>query len=72
MFAVSKASDLNWLVQGGQWYWAFPFSKGSLSEANLIMRPWNGVLSTFHPTLRDVYSVEQNYIITDKFGRFRQ
>jgi hypothetical protein len=30
MFAISKAADLNQLVQGGQLYWAFPFSKGSL------------------------------------------
>jgi len=26
MFSVSKAADLNLLVQGGQLYWAFPFS----------------------------------------------
>jgi hypothetical protein len=32
MFAITKAVDLNWLVQGGQQYWAFPFSKGSLIE----------------------------------------
>jgi hypothetical protein len=30
MFALSKAADLICLVQGGQLYWAFPFSKGSL------------------------------------------
>ncbi len=27
---VSKAADLNWLVQGGQLYWIFPFSEDSL------------------------------------------
>jgi len=27
---MSKVADLNQLVQGGQLYWAFPFSKGSL------------------------------------------
>ncbi len=31
MFAISKAADLNWLVQG-QLYWAFHSSKGSLQE----------------------------------------
>ncbi len=31
MFAVSKAADLNQLVQGGQLYWAIPFNKGSLA-----------------------------------------
>ncbi len=25
-----NAANLNWLVQGGQWYYAFPLSKGSL------------------------------------------
>ncbi len=30
MFAMPKAAGLNELVQGGQLYWAFPFSKGSL------------------------------------------
>ncbi len=33
MFAISKAANLNSLVQGGQLYLAFPFSKGSLSQA---------------------------------------
>ncbi len=32
MFAFSKAAVLNSLVQGGQQYWTFPFSKGSLVE----------------------------------------
>ncbi len=30
MFAISKAADLNWLVQEGHLYWASPFSKGAL------------------------------------------
>jgi hypothetical protein len=30
MFAISEAADANYLVQGGQLYWALPFSKGSL------------------------------------------
>jgi hypothetical protein len=30
MFSISKATDLNQLVQGGLLYWAFPFSEGSL------------------------------------------
>ncbi len=29
MFTTSKAANLNYLVQGGQLYWAFQFSKGS-------------------------------------------
>jgi len=35
MFALSKGADINWLVQGGQQYRAFPFvlRKGSLVEA---------------------------------------
>ncbi len=28
--SVLKATDLNWLVQGGQLYWSLPFSKDSL------------------------------------------
>jgi hypothetical protein len=31
MFALSIATDLSKLVQGGQLYRAFPFSKGSLN-----------------------------------------
>ncbi len=27
-----KQADLNWLVQGGQLYWTFPFSKTSLAD----------------------------------------
>ncbi len=34
MFVISKAADLNNLVQGGQLYWAFRFSKGSLHMTN--------------------------------------
>ncbi len=30
MLAISKETDLNWLVLGGQLYWVCPFSKGSL------------------------------------------
>jgi hypothetical protein len=30
MFSISKAAEQNELVQGGQLYIAFPFSKGSL------------------------------------------
>jgi hypothetical protein len=33
MFAISKAADLNKLLQGGQPYLAFPFSQGSLPDA---------------------------------------
>jgi hypothetical protein len=32
MFALSKAVDLSGLLHGGQLYWAFPFSKGSLDK----------------------------------------
>jgi len=32
MFALSKVADLSELVQGGQLYRAFPFSKGSLAQ----------------------------------------
>ncbi len=34
MFATSKGADLNQLVQGGQPYLAFHFSKGSLAEVS--------------------------------------
>ncbi len=34
MFELSKVADLNELVQGGQLYCAFPFSKGSLSKVS--------------------------------------
>ncbi len=30
IFSIQKGADLNWLVQGGQLYSAFPFSKTSL------------------------------------------
>jgi len=30
MFEISKAADLIQFLKGGQPYWAFPFSKGSL------------------------------------------
>ncbi len=47
MFALSKAADLNWLVQGGQLYWAFPFSKVSVPKlfTVYILVPWIGSLS---------------------------
>jgi len=32
MFAISKAAGLNYLVQGGQLYRAFPFNKVSLMK----------------------------------------
>ncbi len=34
MFALLKAADLNLLVQGGQLYRAFPFSKGQQTKIN--------------------------------------
>ncbi len=38
MFAISKAADLNQLVQGGHLYWAFPFSNSSLlSEPKIFI-----------------------------------
>ncbi len=30
--SVWKAADLNWLAQGGQQYWNFPFSRASMVE----------------------------------------
>jgi len=33
-------ADLNKLVQGGQLYWAFPFSKGSLVQPSY--HRWHG------------------------------
>ncbi len=30
MFSISKVSDLIYLLQGSQLYWAFPLGKGSL------------------------------------------
>ncbi len=30
MFAILKAVALNYLIQGGQLYWSFPFSKSSV------------------------------------------
>ncbi len=40
MLSISKAKDLNWLIQGGQLYWAFPLNKGSLPrhESFLMIR----------------------------------
>ncbi len=34
-FDIQKGVDLNLLVQGGQLYCAFPFSKGSLGKAQI-------------------------------------
>jgi hypothetical protein len=31
MFELLEAADINCFVQGGQLYWPFPFSKGSLA-----------------------------------------
>jgi hypothetical protein len=49
MYALLKAANLNWLVQGGhQLYSAFPFNKGSLQgaiplEGSLVRGPtWVG------------------------------
>ncbi len=36
IFSVSKASDLNWLVQGGQQYSFFHFSEASLPIDSVI------------------------------------
>jgi len=33
MYAITKVANLNWIVQGGQAYLAFPFSKGSVAKA---------------------------------------
>jgi hypothetical protein len=38
MFALSKAANLNQLVQGGQLYRAFPFSKVSLPQPTRLAR----------------------------------
>jgi hypothetical protein len=37
MFEISKGTKLNKFVHGGQLYWAFPFSKGSLLCLNLSL-----------------------------------
>ncbi len=36
MFSISKVADLNKLVQGGQLYWAFPFSSCFLVQLLLL------------------------------------
>jgi hypothetical protein len=36
MFEMSKTAGLNWLVQGGQLYRAFPFGKGSAVRETFI------------------------------------
>ncbi len=37
MFVISKDADLNQFVQGGQLYLSFPFSKGSLLYATILL-----------------------------------
>jgi hypothetical protein len=37
MFVMSKAADLNWQVEVGQLYRAFPFSKGSLPQWSILV-----------------------------------
>jgi len=37
MFALSKAADIDKLVQGGQLYRGFSFSKGSLSTLTCVL-----------------------------------
>ncbi len=36
MFAMPKTADLNFLVQGGQLYWAILFSNGSLPKLRFL------------------------------------
>ncbi len=59
MSKFSKATYLNWLVLGGQSYWSFPFSKGSLHwqssavnifsifSATILLRTWNNFVLLF-------------------------
>ncbi len=42
MFSLSKEADQNWLEQGDQLYWAFPFVKDSMVNATLCY-------TTHHP-----------------------
>ncbi len=42
MFVWLKAADLNWLVDRGQLYWAFPFSKASLNRTVSVIFSWIG------------------------------
>jgi len=44
MFSISKADNLYQLVEGDQLYWAFPFSKNSLSWSELD-EPWQNETS---------------------------
>jgi hypothetical protein len=50
VLALSKGTDLNWLVQGDQLYLAFPFSKGSLRRLQGLMAHirlnWKGLTGT--------------------------
>ncbi len=34
MFTFSIGANLNWLVQGGQVYWAFPYGKVSVEKGS--------------------------------------
>jgi len=42
MLAISKEADLNRLVQGGQLYWSFPFSKDSLYQPTNLSKLFKG------------------------------
>jgi len=37
IFLVLKATDLRWLVQGGQRYWSFPFSEDSANKPKSLI-----------------------------------
>ncbi len=59
MFAISKGTDLNFLVPGGQLYWAFPSSNASMEISNVsfsIGTLWTIYHSTFQGLLLPMLS----------------
>jgi hypothetical protein len=63
-FLLSKVADLNYLIQGGQLYWAFPFSKRSTIQHDKgLVNPWNphwkGRLSTIDLLMKVAYFVKK-------------
>jgi hypothetical protein len=71
MFELSKAADLNLLVQGGHLYWAFHFSKGSLPNiyTKTLVCLWI-IFSTIKFHLNNLgtelyLKLHLNYLVTD-------
>ncbi len=63
MFAISEAGDLNQLAQGGQLYWASPFSKSSLVATSLFWAIVSDEEEKVYKLRRQMESTTVEYIV---------